>query len=139
EFSTGRHPSPPVPITSGAPPLAAGARVFVLAGIAAPERFTSAVTDAGFVVAGVWAPGDHHRYTAADVVRLRREAEAAGATAVLTTAKDAVRLLPLRPFPLAIYECPLRVTIEPADKFAAWLKHRRDGSRAPTRAEAAFA
>src|SRR5688500_17475411 len=66
EFSTVRHPSPTVP------PLASGARVFVLAGIAGPERLTRAAIEAGYVVAGSWTPRDHHRYTAADVARLAR-------------------------------------------------------------------
>ena len=121
-FSLVRHPSPL--------PLSPGERVFVLAGIASPERFTRAAVEAGYVIAGSWTPRDHHRYTAADVARLSREVEATGAAGVLTTSKDAVRLLPLRPLPFAIYEWPLRVTIEPGDRFAAWLRLRRDEARA---------
>jgi len=122
-FSTVRDPSPCVGLTPGA-------RVFVLAGIAGPERFTRAATDAGYVVAGAWAPGDHYRYTAADVARLARDVKAAGAVGVLTTSKDAVRLLPLRPWPFAVYEWPLRITIEPLDQFTTWLRQRRDQARA---------
>jgi tetraacyldisaccharide 4'-kinase len=113
--------------------------VFALAGIAGPARFTRAAADAGFMVAGTWAPGDHHRYTAADVARVARDVETTGAVGVLTTSKDAVRLLPLRPLPFAVYEWPLRVTIEPADQFAAWLKQRRDRARAADGAQAASA
>lgn len=118
-------------------PLPPGTRVFVLAGIAGPERFTRAAVEAGYVVAGSWAPGDHHRYSTADVARLAREVESTGAAGVLTTSKDAVRLLPLRPLPFALYEWPLRVTIEPADQFAEWLRVRRDQARAPYAAHAA--
>ena len=120
-------------------PLPPGTRVFVLAGIAGPERFTRAAVEAGYVVAGSWAPGDHHRYTTADVARLAREVESTGAAGVLTTSKDAVRLLPLRPLPFALYEWPLRVTIEPAEPFAEWLKLRRDQARATVAARAASA
>ena len=120
-------------------PLPAGTRVFVLAGIAGPERFTRAAVEAGYVVAGSWAPGDHHRYTTADVARLAREVESTGAAGVLTTSKDAVRLLPLRPLPFALYEWPLRVTIEPADQFAEWLRLRRDQARATHATQAASA
>jgi tetraacyldisaccharide 4'-kinase len=127
-FSIVRHQSPL--------PLPPGARLFVLAGIAGPERFTRAAVEADYVIAGSWTPRDHHRYTVADVARLAREVEATGAAGVLTTSKDAVRLLPLRPLPFAIYEWPLRVTIEPADVFAAWLRLRRDEARA-TRAASA--
>ena len=121
-FSTNRHPSPMS--------LPRGARVFLLAGIAGPERFTRAAVEAGFDVAGSWMPGDHYRYTAADAARLARDVEATGAAGVLTTSKDAVRLLPLRPLPFALFEWPLRVTIEPAAEFAAWLRRRRDQARA---------
>ena len=129
EFSTVRHPSP-----VSLPP---GSHVFLLAGIAGPDRFTRAAVDAGYVVAGAWAPGDHHRYTTADVARLAREVKTTGAVGVLTTSKDAVRLLPLRPLPFAMYEWPLRVTIEPAEPFAAWLRRRRDQARATHAAQAA--
>jgi tetraacyldisaccharide 4'-kinase len=130
-FSIVRHPSPL--------PLPRGSRVFVLAGIAGPERFMNAAVEAGCIVAGSWAPGDHHRYTAADVARIGREVDAAGAAGVLTTSKDAVRLLPLRPLPFALYEWSLRVTIEPAHEFAAWLTGRRDQARAIRAAQAATA
>jgi tetraacyldisaccharide 4'-kinase len=128
EFVLVRHPSPlPVP---------PGSRVFVLAGIAGPDRFAHAAVEAGYVIAGSWTPGDHHRYTTADVRRLAREVEATNAAGVLTTSKDAVRLMPLRPLPFAIFEWPLRVTIEPADQFAAWLRRRRDEARAARAAQA---
>ena len=130
-FTLVRHQS------STVPPLASGSRVFVLAGIAGPERFTQAAVEAGFVVAGAWSLGDHHRYTAADVARVAREVEATGAAGALTTSKDAVRLMPLRPLPFAIHEWPLRVTIEPADRFAAWLRERRDQARETHAAQAA--
>jgi tetraacyldisaccharide-1-P 4'-kinase len=113
--------------------------VFLLAGIAGPERFTRAAIEAGYAVAGSWAPGDHYRYTAADVARVARDVESAGAVGVLTTSKDAVRLLPLRPLPFAVYEWPLQVTIEPRDEFAVWLRRRRDQARAVHEARAASA
>ena len=115
------------------PPVEPGTRVFVLAGIARPERFTRAATDAGLVIAGSWTPGDHHRYTAADVARIARDVQASGAAGVLTTSKDAVRLMPLRPLPFAVFEWPLSVTIEPADRFAAWLKERSAFAKATAR------
>lgn len=130
-FRIARHQSPL--------PLPSGTRVFVLAGIAGPERFTRAAVEAGYVVAGSRAPGDHHRYTTADVARLAREVESTGAAGVLTTSKDAVRLLPLRPLPFALYEWPLRVTIEPTEPFAEWLRLRRDQARGAHAAQAASA
>lgn len=109
-------------VHSRKPPIEPGTRVFLLAGIAGPERFTRAAVEAGLVVAGSWTPGDHHRYTTGDVARLARDVQASGAAGVLTTSKDAIRLMPLRPLPFAVFEWPLSVTIEPANQFAAWLR-----------------
>jgi len=130
EFCAVRHLSAPVPVVPGAPPLADRARVFALAGIAEPARFARAAQDAGYVVAGAWSPGDHHRYTRADAARLARDVRAADAVGILTTSKDAVKLRVLRPLPTPVYEWPLRVTIEPADTFVVWLTARRDAVRA---------
>jgi hypothetical protein len=41
--------------------------------------------------------------------------------AVVTTEKDAMRLLPLRPLPVPIAAIPLDVSIEPAAEFRSWL------------------
>jgi len=138
EFSTDRHPSPyflhrqagtPVSIETGVPALAPGARVIALAGIAGPARFTRAVEDAGYLVAGAWGPGDHYRYTRADLARLAREVRAGGAVGVLTTSKDAARLRTLRPLGVSVYEWPMHVAIEPAGVFTAWLAARLHSAR----------
>lgn len=112
--------------------LAAGARVWVLAGIAGPARVARAADDAGYVVAGHWAPGDHHRYTRGDLARIAREVAAAGAVAVLTTAKDAERLRPFRPLPFDVHVLAHSVTLEPVDEgptFADWLTARVAAAR----------
>ena len=87
---------------------------------------------AGLHVAGHWTPGDHHRYTRADLARVAREAAAAGAAAVVTTAKDAERLRPFRPLPFDVHVLGHSVTLDPADdgpSFAQWLSVRRRTSR----------
>lgn len=132
-FVLRRHGGVPVPLEEGVPHLAPGARILALAGIAGPERFTRAAGDAGYVVAEAWAPGDHHRYTRADVARLARRVRDSNAVGVLTTSKDAVRLRTLRPLSVPVYEWPLQVTIEPARQFADWLSARRDAARAVSR------
>jgi tetraacyldisaccharide 4'-kinase len=97
--------------------------VVALAGIARPERFARALVKAGWTVSEVLTFADHHRYSPRD---LRRIADVAARTGsrVLTTTKDAMRLLPCRPLPVAIAAVPLEVTIEPADAFRTWLFSR---------------
>ena len=74
--------------------------------------------------------GDHHAYRPADLARVAAAAREAGAAAALTTEKDAVRLLPLRPLPLPIAAVPLEVTVEPAAEFRSWLLGRLAEARA---------
>ena len=86
-----------------------------MAGIADPSRFAASLTGAGWSIVGLAAYRDHHRYTARDLAAVADRAHAAGVNAVLTTEKDAVRLLPLRPLPLPMASVPLEVTIEPLE------------------------
>ena len=110
----------------GAPleqPRASGS-VLAVAGIAEPQRFREALTVHGYRVAGLLAFADHHRFTPSDVRRIGARAAAEGAGLVLTTEKDAVRLAPLAPFGFPVAAVPLRVAVEPADRFRAWLLDR---------------
>lgn len=109
--------------TSGAPVLA-------VAGIARPERFFDDLRAAGFMLAGQLEFRDHHRFTSDDVTRIVAAARASGATAVVTTEKDAVRLEALLPQDLPFLAVPLQTSLEPGDVFAAWLVERLASARA---------
>jgi tetraacyldisaccharide 4'-kinase len=76
---------------SGAP-APPPARAFLLAAIARPERFERDVAAAGVAVAGRAFFRDHHRFRPDELVAAFAGARAAGADAVVTTAKDAVRI-----------------------------------------------
>ena len=104
--------------------LEAATRVLVVSGIARPGRFVAEAASGGLEVAHALAFRDHHPYTAADVARIEAERRASGAAAVLTTEKDFVRLLPLRPWPFRLAVRPMTVRVEPAEAFAAWLLNR---------------
>ncbi len=95
--------------------------VVALAGIAAPERFVRTLEAAGWQVADLIGFADHHRYSRRDLDRI---ATAAKGRVVVTTEKDAMRLLPLRPLPVAIAAVPLVASVEPADLFRSWLLAR---------------
>jgi tetraacyldisaccharide 4'-kinase len=77
-------------------------RAFLLAAIARPERFERDVTATGVAVVGRAFFRDHHRFRADDLARVAEEARAAGAEAVVTTAKDGVRLEGARGFGLPV-------------------------------------
>jgi tetraacyldisaccharide 4'-kinase len=99
-------------------------RVFVVTGIARPERFTADILSVGWDISGTIEFRDHHRFTARDVRRIAAEAKAAGSMIVLTTEKDAVRLAACELGDLLIASIPLIVGVEPADGFTHWLLDR---------------
>ncbi len=70
--------------------------VFAFAGIGNPKAFFDdlgrAGSRTGMEVAGTLAFPDHHRYSAADLERIRQRARRAGAKALVTTEKDSLNL-----------------------------------------------
>jgi tetraacyldisaccharide 4'-kinase len=105
--------------------LPADKRVVAVAGIARPQRFFDALRKQGYDVAGEFAFPDHHWFSAADVREIEAKARERGASAVVTTAKDAMRLERYRnglTAPWAIL--PLSVFVEPSAEFEAWLVSR---------------
>ncbi len=72
--------------------VAQGGTGLAFCGIGGPEGFLATLREAGLRIAGhAWFP-DHHRYSPADVRGLQAKAEALGASYLVTTEKDAVRL-----------------------------------------------
>lgn len=65
---------------------------FAFCGIARPENFFTDLGKAGVKLTGTRAFRDHHAYTAQDVEGLYRQGQQSGATAFVTTGKDAVNL-----------------------------------------------
>jgi tetraacyldisaccharide 4'-kinase len=70
----------------------AGRPVALLTGVARPGSVRRTVEALGATVVAATAFPDHHRFTAAEVEGVLREAGRAGASWVVTTEKDAVRL-----------------------------------------------
>lgn len=118
-FFQGRRRTAPAVFEDGA--VRVGERALAIAGIADPEPFFEAVAAQGFEIAGTRRFRDHHPFSAADVARLHDEARAAKARAIITTEKDYVRLLPHRPFGLAVGYVPLTMDVEPPEAFRRWL------------------
>lgn len=66
--------------------------VFLVSGIAQPERFRAAVERLGARIVGEIKFRDHQRYHENDLQRMATARKAAGARYILTTSKDAVKL-----------------------------------------------
>jgi tetraacyldisaccharide 4'-kinase len=116
-----------------------GRGILAFAGIAAPERLAEALAGQGAIVRGFVAFPDHHRYTPRDLGAVTRRARAVGATLLVTTEKDAVRLaLPAPAGRVGEEALPiwvLRVRLEPVASAPvdAWRAALRAGVDAATR------
>jgi len=104
-------------------------RVFVVTGIARPDRFQADISAAGWDIVGAIDFRDHHPFDARDIARITEAARASGAAIVLTTEKDAVRLAACELGELPIAAVPLVIGIEPRDRFRDWLLMRLEASR----------
>jgi tetraacyldisaccharide 4'-kinase len=71
----------------------AGRKVLAFAGIGRPEKFFKTLAELGAELAETRTFPDHHPYSAGELQTLRERAQALGADLV-TTEKDAVRLIP---------------------------------------------
>ena len=89
----------------------APARAFVFCGIGRPERFVKDVAARGVAIAGKRSFRDHHWFAESELKGVFAEAEKAGAAALVTTAKDAVRILAW-PFSLPLLVMSARLDIE---------------------------
>jgi tetraacyldisaccharide 4'-kinase len=107
------------------PPL--DAPVVAFCGIARSGQFFAGLESAGLSLAARVAFRDHHSYAARDLERLQAAAGAAGAVALVTTAKDQVRLTPLiaaLPPGLPLLTVDLRIEIEEESEALDWLVTR---------------
>jgi tetraacyldisaccharide 4'-kinase len=101
--------------------------VSAFCGIARPEQFFAGLESAGLHLAARVAFPDHHRYSPRDINRLIATAHAAGATAIITTEKDLVRLGMLAttfPQSLPLKTARLRIEIEDQQAAIDWLINR---------------
>ena len=101
-----------------------GATVVALAAIAQPERFAKSLETHGWRVAKTLAFRDHHRFSTSDIDDVAAAVREAQASGVLTTEKDAIRLLSFRPLPVPIAAVPLEVSFDPPGVFDAWFASR---------------
>lgn len=67
-------------------------KLYAFCGLGNSESFFESLRRAGVGLAGVHKFGDHYEYTQNDIETIESEAEWAGASGLVTTAKDAVKL-----------------------------------------------
>lgn len=128
-FWTIRELGPLTMLRAGDPAPETGAGLFAFAGVERPERFFDDLRAAGHQVLGTRVFRDHHIFTNAELAALADAARAAGAAALVTTEKDAVRLERLTLPDLSMASVPLHTRIEPADAFATWIASRLASAR----------
>jgi len=90
-------------------------------GIGNPQSFFAQLRDDGYELGYSQLFGDHHVYTQADIDGIVRASIASGARALLTTAKDEVKLRSLR-FDLPCYAVDVGIEIEGKDKFRSLIE-----------------
>ncbi len=121
--------------------LVPGMPVMTLSGIARPERFVATVNGLGCRVVANQPFGDHHWFTPSEIAAAAAQALGAGAAAVVTTGKDAVRMHGVPEVQAAIAAArvpfvfvPIEVAITPEDEFLPWLLNLLAGARAEAQA-----
>jgi tetraacyldisaccharide 4'-kinase len=105
-----------------------GETVFLLAGIARPERFARTVRSLGAEVLGHAFFPDHHRFSIRELRRARARATALGAARLLTTEKDFSRLSPAQRTGLTALPVDLRI-LRGEEALAAALSAALDASQ----------
>ena len=114
-------------------------RIIAVAGIARPERFFAVLRSLGYDVAREMTFRDHHWFTTRDLDAIQQAARESGASVVMTTEKDAMRLergeAGPTPSDIPTAFLPMTVDIEAAGAFEPWLMERLAHARAcsPTR------
>jgi len=105
------------PLSNGGETLTPPARVAVFCAVGNPHSFFEHVRRAGYELALQKYYPDHHVYSQDEIDSLVRAAKEVGAEALITTAKDAVKLRTLS-FSVACYVLEIEMSIENAEELA---------------------
>jgi tetraacyldisaccharide 4'-kinase len=120
------------PLNSGNHSLAdlATTPVSAFCAVGNPESFFSLLQRNGYDLRAKRQFRDHHKYSRAEIGRIARAAVSAGAQALLTTAKDAVKIRSFN-FPLPCYAAEITITIDRSDDFRELLMKAINGHQGP--------
>jgi len=105
------------------PWVADGSTALLVTGIAHPERVRASFESLVGTPPAAWLRfADHHRYTRSDVERMLAALGHAGATRIVTTAKDAVKLECFSELSHVLHAIDLHVEIEREEELLACLR-----------------
>ncbi|HTH50786.1 MAG TPA: tetraacyldisaccharide 4'-kinase [Pyrinomonadaceae bacterium] len=91
--------------------------VFAFCGLGNPQSFFSLLESSDWRLAGTRALRDHHVYTQGDIDEINGEASKNGATVLVTTGKDAVKLVGLK-FELPVHIAEIDIRLDRESDFA---------------------
>lgn len=103
------------------PAALTGLVLFAFAGLARPDVFRQTLTDLAVRLAGFQSFPDHHAFNPAELAALVRQAEAAGAAALITTAKDWARLGESWDAALPLWVLEVEAQIDQAERILGFL------------------
>ncbi|MHB8830294.1 MAG: tetraacyldisaccharide 4'-kinase [Syntrophales bacterium] len=106
---------------SDSPEALRGQKIMAFSGIGSPEAFRQGLAALGADVVSYRDFPDHHPYSDADIVALRRLAAQSGATLLITTEKDGVRLADFPDFLAEISLLRISMEITPPAPFTELL------------------
>jgi tetraacyldisaccharide 4'-kinase len=103
--------------------------VAAFCGVGNPGSFFTQVRNAGLEVSVSRAFPDHYRYSQPDIDALVDQAEAGGAKALITSAKDAIKLGKLN-IPIPCYSLEIRISIDDDARLVEMIKTALSGTPA---------
>lgn len=115
------------PLKNGGETLAAPARVAAFCAIGNPASFFENLRRAGYELAVEKSFPDHHVYSQDEIDSITRAARETGAEALITTAKDAVKLRALS-FSIPCYVSEIEIAIENEEDFTRLVSRTACGS-----------
>jgi tetraacyldisaccharide 4'-kinase len=104
------------PLKNGGETIMPPARVAAFCAVGNPSSFFASLRAASFEIAVEKVFADHHVYSQEEIDSIVRSAQETGANALLTTAKDAVKLKGLA-FSMPCYVVEIEIAIDEADAF----------------------
>ncbi len=102
-------------LKNGPATLTSPARVAAFCAVGNPSSFVEHLQRSGFELAVTTSFPDHHTYSQDEIDSITRSAQNAGATALITTAKDAVKLRQLS-FSIPCYVLEIEISIDNSEQ-----------------------